>query len=70
MKSKLVLFSIPRAVGWLAHWMESLNDRETRIYRPRQVYNGSEVNSNQRFGDSQHTHAHTKSSPKQRNQIF
>jgi citrate synthase len=32
-----VLFTIPRAVGWLAHWLEFLDDPENRIVRPRQV---------------------------------
>lgn len=32
-----VLFTLPRAAGWLAHWVESLDDPDTRIYRPRQV---------------------------------
>jgi len=35
-----VLFAIPRTVGWLAHWNEQLNDPETKIARPRQIYNG------------------------------
>ncbi|EGG16640.1 citrate synthase [Cavenderia fasciculata] len=35
-----VLFTIPRAVGWLAHWIEHHEDPETKIYRPRQVYKG------------------------------
>ncbi|GAM18824.1 hypothetical protein SAMD00019534_019990 [Acytostelium subglobosum LB1] len=35
-----VLFTIPRAVGWLAHWIEHCEDPETKIYRPRQVYKG------------------------------
>ena len=35
-----VLFCIPRAAGWLAHWVESLDDPDTKIYRPRQVYLG------------------------------
>jgi len=35
-----VLFTIPRAVGWLAHWLEFLDDPENRIVRPRQVYKG------------------------------
>lgn len=38
-----VLFTIPRVVGWLAHWIESLDDPETKIYRPRQVYLGEEI---------------------------
>jgi len=34
-----VLFAIPRVAGWLAHWVELLDDPETRIYRPRLVHN-------------------------------
>lgn len=37
-----VLFAIPRAVGWLSHWNEFLDDPENRIVRPRQVYKGYE----------------------------
>jgi len=36
-----VLFCIPRAVGWLAHWLEFLDDPQNKIVRPRQVYMGS-----------------------------
>jgi citrate synthase len=36
-----VLFSIPRTVGWLAHWQEML-DQDSKIARPRQLYIGSE----------------------------
>jgi citrate synthase len=35
-----VLFAIPRVVGWLAQWEESLLDGERRIARPRQLYVG------------------------------
>ncbi len=37
-----VLFAIPRASGWLAQWVEMIEDREQRIARPRQVYLGPE----------------------------
>eukprot|EP00761_Pharyngomonas_kirbyi_P012051 gb/GECH01012078.1/.p1 GENE.gb/GECH01012078.1/~~gb/GECH01012078.1/.p1 ORF type:complete len:488 (+),score=120.62 gb/GECH01012078.1/:1-1464(+) len=37
-----VLFTIPRAAGWIAHWMEQLDDQETKIWRPRQMYTGEE----------------------------
>ena len=37
-----VLFAIARTTGWLAQWLELLNDPETRIARPRQVYLGEE----------------------------
>jgi citrate synthase len=35
-----VLFAIPRTSGWLAHWIELL-DRDARIARPRQLYDGA-----------------------------
>jgi citrate synthase len=37
-----VLFAIPRTSGWLAHWTELL-DRDMRIARPRQLYDGAAV---------------------------
>ncbi len=37
-----VLFAIARTPGWLAQWKEMLEDPETRIARPRQVYIGYE----------------------------
>ncbi len=38
-----VLFAIPRASGWLAQWLEMIDDPEQRIARPRQIYLGSDV---------------------------
>jgi citrate synthase len=35
-----VLFCIPRMAGWLAHWIEALDDPELKIVRPRQNYIG------------------------------
>jgi citrate synthase len=35
-----VLFAIPRTAGWLAQWLEMLEDTEQKIIRPRQVYTG------------------------------
>lgn len=35
-----VLFAIPRAAGWMAQWIESVNDPEWAIARPRQIYTG------------------------------
>lgn len=35
-----VLFAIPRTVGWLAQWLEMLEDGEQKIARPRQIYTG------------------------------
>ncbi len=39
-----VLFAIPRTAGWLAHWVELL-DQDQRIVRPRQLYTGVEERS-------------------------
>lgn len=36
----VVMFAIPRTVGWLANWLEFLDDPEKRIVRPRQKYLG------------------------------
>jgi len=38
-----VLFALPRVVGWLAHWVESLETKGAKIMRPKQVYTGSPV---------------------------
>ena len=35
-----VLFAIPRTAGWLAQWLEMLQDSDQKIARPRQVYIG------------------------------
>lgn len=35
-----VIFVLARVIGWLAHWMEMLNDSQFRIARPRQLYTG------------------------------
>ena len=37
-----VLFAIPRTAGWLAHWVELL-EQDQRIARPRQLYTGTGV---------------------------
>ena len=37
-----VLFAIPRTSGWLAHWVELL-EQDQRIARPRQLYTGPGV---------------------------
>jgi citrate synthase len=37
-----VLFAIPRASGWLAQWLEMIDDPDQKIARPRQVYLGPE----------------------------
>ncbi|KAL5989817.1 Citrate synthase 3, peroxisomal [Asimina triloba] len=35
-----VLFAVPRMAGYLSHWRESLDDPDTKIMRPQQVYTG------------------------------
>jgi citrate synthase len=35
-----VMFAIPRTSGWMAQWLELMNDEEFRIARPRQIYTG------------------------------
>jgi citrate synthase len=35
-----VLFAIPRTSGWLAQWVEMLDDPDQKIARPRQIYLG------------------------------
>lgn len=37
-----VLFALGRAPGWLAQWVELIEDSEQRIARPRQIYLGAE----------------------------
>ena len=35
-----VMFAIPRTSGWLAQWVEMLEDPDQKIARPRQIYLG------------------------------
>lgn len=35
------LFAVARSAGWLAHWREQISNN--RIYRPTQIYTGSDV---------------------------
>ncbi len=35
-----VLFAIPRTAGWLAQWIELVDDKEQKIARPKQIYTG------------------------------
>ncbi|VAW31200.1 Citrate synthase (si), partial [hydrothermal vent metagenome] len=37
-----VLFAIPRTIGWLAQWVEMLDDSEQKIARPRQIFLGED----------------------------
>jgi len=35
-----VIFALARTVGWISHWNEMMQDPESRIGRPRQLYDG------------------------------
>jgi citrate synthase len=35
-----VLFAIGRTSGWIAQWLEMIDDKEQKIARPRQIYDG------------------------------
>ena len=36
-----VIFAMSRTVGWISHWNEMMRDPESKIGRPRQLYEGS-----------------------------
>ncbi len=36
-----VIFAIPRTAGWIAQWLEMIDDPEQKIARPRQIYTGA-----------------------------
>ena len=36
-----VLFAIGRTSGWIAQWLEMIDDTEQKIARPRQIYTGA-----------------------------
>jgi len=38
-----VIFALSRTVGWISHWNEMMQDPESRIGRPRQLYAGEEA---------------------------
>ena len=35
-----VLFAMGRLPGWIAHYLEQVNDPTAKINRPRQIYTG------------------------------
>ena len=35
-----VMFAIGRTSGWIAQWLELVDDKEQKIARPRQIYTG------------------------------
>ena len=36
-----VMFAVPRTAGWVAQWMEWMDDEEAKLVRPRQIYTGA-----------------------------
>jgi len=38
-----VMFALGRLPGWIAHWKEMVEDKETKIGRPRQIYTGEKA---------------------------
>ena len=36
-----VIFAVARTSGWIAQWLEMVNDPEQKIARPRQIYTGA-----------------------------
>jgi len=34
------IFALARTTGWVTQWYEMINDKETKICRPRQLYFG------------------------------
>ncbi|MEA2253978.1 MAG: citrate synthase, partial [Solirubrobacteraceae bacterium] len=36
-----VMFAIGRTSGWIAQWLEMVQDSEQKIARPRQIYTGN-----------------------------
>ena len=52
-----VMFAIPRTAGWLAQWLEGIQDPEQKIARPRQVYTGAGVRDYLGLEERSRTHA-------------
>jgi citrate synthase len=40
-----VMFALGRLPGWIAHWKEMVEDKDTKIGRPRQIYTGAQHRS-------------------------
>ncbi|MEO7734826.1 MAG: citrate synthase [Kofleriaceae bacterium] len=38
-----VMFALGRLPGWIAHWKEMVDDKDTKIGRPRQIYVGEKI---------------------------
>jgi citrate synthase len=49
------MFAIPRTAGWLAQWLEGVQDPEQKIARPRQIYTGADERDFVAIEDRQRT---------------
>jgi len=38
-----VMFALGRLPGWIAHWKEMVEDKDSKIGRPRQIYSGKTI---------------------------
>ena len=38
-----VMFALARSVGWVAQWLEMMEDPDFKIGRPRQLYTGEKT---------------------------
>ncbi|HEX5799785.1 MAG TPA: citrate synthase [Gaiellaceae bacterium] len=54
-----VMFAIPRTAGWLAQWLEGIQDPEQKIARPRQIYTGAGARDYVGIEERSRTHAGT-----------
>ncbi len=46
-----VIFALSRTIGWISHWNEMMQDPESRIGRPRQLYSGEELRNYDKLED-------------------
>jgi citrate synthase len=46
-----VMFAIGRTSGWIAQWLEMVQDKEQKIARPRQIYTGDRTRDYVAIGD-------------------
>lgn len=46
-----VIFALSRTIGWISHWNEMMQDPESRIGRPRQLYSGDKLRNYAKLDD-------------------
>ena len=52
-----VMFAIGRTSGWIAQWLEMVEDEEQKIARPRQIYTGARDGTTSRSTSGKETRA-------------